>query len=91
MTLQIGDNAPDFAAQITENPPTLLRLDRRFPGCIVLTPEGLHPRVHTELAHVAELKPEFNRRTRWADDVKETQGFTPNHPMVSDAHLSNRD
>jgi alkyl hydroperoxide reductase subunit AhpC len=52
---------------------------------------------------MARLKPEFDRRnvrilglsvdslerhTKWADDIRETQGHAPNYPMVADTDLS---
>jgi alkyl hydroperoxide reductase subunit AhpC len=52
---------------------------------------------------MARIKPEFDKRntkiiglsvdpvdshTRWAVDIKETQGFAPNYPMIGDADLS---
>src|SRR5260370_15294307 len=51
---------------------------------------------------MAKLKPEFDRRntkiiglsvdpvsdhTRWAQDIKETQGYAPNYPMIGDPDL----
>ena len=51
---------------------------------------------------MAKLKPEFDKRgvkviglsvdpvdshSRWANDIKETQGFAPNYPMIGDTHL----
>jgi alkyl hydroperoxide reductase subunit AhpC len=52
---------------------------------------------------MAKIKPEFNKRsvkiigisvdrvddhTKWANDIKETQGFAPNYPMIGDTDLS---
>jgi alkyl hydroperoxide reductase subunit AhpC len=51
---------------------------------------------------MAKIKPEFDRRdvkiigisvdpidshAKWADDIKETQGFAPNFPMIGDPEL----
>src|SRR5206468_7768855 len=56
----------------------------------------------TELGYMAKLKPEFDRRgvkiiglsvdpvdshKRWSVDIKETQGFAPNYPMIGDPEL----
>ena len=56
----------------------------------------------TELGYMARLKPEFDKRntkviglsvdpveshTRWANDIKETQGHAPNYPMIGDTDL----
>jgi alkyl hydroperoxide reductase subunit AhpC len=52
---------------------------------------------------MARIKPEFDKRnvkiiglsvdpvdnhSRWANDIKETQGFAPNYPMIGDPDLS---
>jgi thioredoxin-dependent peroxiredoxin len=52
---------------------------------------------------MAKIQPEFNKRNvkiiglsvdrvddhaKWADDIKETQGFAPNYPMIGDTDLS---
>ena len=51
---------------------------------------------------MAKLKPEFDRRNtkiiglsvdpvdnhaKWSKDIKETQGFAPNYPMIGDTRL----
>ena len=55
---------------------------------------------------MAQIKPEFDKRNikiiglsvdpvdnhaRWAEDIKETQGFAPNYPMIGDADLNDRE
>src|SRR5262249_2944941 len=57
----------------------------------------------TELGYMAKIKPEFERRnvkviglsvdavkdhSRWAEDIKETQGHAPNYPMIGDPTLA---
>ena len=52
---------------------------------------------------MARIKPEFDKRgvkiiglsvdpvenhAKWANDIKETQGFAPNYPMIGDTDLS---
>ncbi|MGZ5960702.1 MAG: redoxin domain-containing protein, partial [Rhizomicrobium sp.] len=52
--------------------------------------------------YMAKIKPEFDKRNvkiigisvdpidrhaKWADDIKETQGFAPNYPMIGDTDL----
>ncbi|HTM44180.1 MAG TPA: redoxin domain-containing protein, partial [Polyangiaceae bacterium] len=56
----------------------------------------------TELGYVARMKPEFDKRNvkviglsvdpvdqhgKWAADIKETQGYAPNYPMIGDPEL----
>src|SRR5262249_18360096 len=53
----------------------------------------------TELGYMAKIKPEFDRRnvkiiglsvdpvgdhTKWSNDIKETQGYAPNYPIIGD-------
>jgi alkyl hydroperoxide reductase subunit AhpC len=98
MTLQIGDTAPDFEAETTE--------DRiHFHQWVVLFshPKNFTPVCTTELGYMARLKPEFDRRNvkiiglsvdpveqhaTWASDIEETQGRAPNYPMIGDSDLS---
>ena len=101
MALQIGDTAPDFEAETTEN---------RFHdwlgnswGVLFSHPKDFTPVCTTELGYMARIKPEFDRRdvkiiglsvdpvdnhARWADDIRETQGHAPNYPMIGDTDLS---
>ena len=72
-------------------------------GRAVLLPEDFTPVCTTELGYMAKIKPEFNKRnvkiiglsvdrvddhTKWANDIKETQGLAPNYPMIGDTDLS---
>ena len=56
----------------------------------------------TELGYMAKLKPEFEKRntkiiglsvdpvdkhSKWSEDIKDTQGFAPNYPMIGDPDL----
>lgn len=99
MILQLGDDAPDFAAQTTEG-------DIRFHewlggswGVLFSHPKDYTPVCTTELGEVARLKPEFERRTvkviglsvdpldahrGWAGDIAETQGQALNFPLIAD-------
>jgi len=65
-------------------------------------PKDFTPVCTTELGYMAKLKPEFDKRNckiiglsvdsvedhgKWANDIKETQGFAPNYPMIGDTDL----
>ena len=66
-------------------------------------PKDFTPVCTTELGYMARIKPEFDKRgvkiiglsvdpveshSKWAHDIKETQGFAPNYPMIGDTDLS---
>jgi alkyl hydroperoxide reductase subunit AhpC len=66
-------------------------------------PKDFTPVCTTELGYMAKLKPEFDRRNtkiiglsvdpvenhkKWALDIAETQGTSPNYPMIGDTDLS---
>lgn len=65
-------------------------------------PKDFTPVCTTELGYMAKLKPEFDKRhtkiiglsvdpvdshSKWSKDIKETQGFAPNFPMIGDTKL----
>ncbi|HEX2455063.1 MAG TPA: peroxiredoxin [Vicinamibacterales bacterium] len=71
-------------------------------GGDLLASKDFTPVCTTELGYMAKLKPEFDKRGvkviglsvdpveshgRWANDIKETQGFAPNYPMIGDTDL----
>ena len=71
------------------------------PYCFPI-PKDFTPVCTTELGYMAKLKPEFDKRNvkiiglsvdpvdnhkRWSDDIKETQGYAPNYPMIGDTDL----
>jgi thioredoxin-dependent peroxiredoxin len=103
MTLQIGDTAPDFEAQTTEGPVRFHDWIGDSWAVLFSHPKDFTPVCTTELGYVAKIKPEFNKRsvkiiglsvdrvddhTKWANDIKETQGLAPNYPMIGDTDLS---
>jgi len=103
MTLQIGDLAPDFETDTTEGRIRFHEWVGDSWAVLFSHPKDFTPVCTTELGYMARIKPEFDKRntkiiglsvdpldshTRWAADIKETQGFAPNYPMIGDADLS---
>ena len=103
MTLQIGDTAPDFEAQTTEGPVRFHDWIGDSWAVLFSHPKDFTPVCTTELGYMAKIKPEFDKRsvkiiglsvdrvddhTKWANDIKETQGLAPNYPMIGDTDLS---
>ncbi|OGK86643.1 MAG: peroxidase [Candidatus Rokubacteria bacterium RIFCSPHIGHO2_12_FULL_73_22] len=99
MSLRLGDVAPDFEAQTTEGPISFHRWIGGSWAILFSHPKDFTPVCTTELGYVARVKPEFDRRnvkviglsvdpldahTRWAQDIKETQGHAPNYPIIAD-------
>ena len=102
MTLQINDTAPDFEADTTEGRIRFHEWLGNSWGVLFSHPKDFTPVCTTELGVMARLKPEFDKRNvkiiglsvdpvddhkRWANDIKETQGFAPNYPMIGDPDL----
>ena len=102
MALQLGDIAPDFEAQTTEGPMHFHQWIGDSWAVLFSHPKDFTPVCTTELGYMAKLKPEFDRRNtkivglsvdavdnhkRWAQDIKDTQGFAPNYPMIGDTDL----
>ncbi|MBV9637280.1 MAG: peroxiredoxin [Methylobacteriaceae bacterium] len=103
MALQIGDTAPDFEAQTTEGPIRFHDWIAGSWVVLFSHPKDFTPVCTTELGYMAKIKPEFDKRgvkivglsvdpvgnhAKWADDIKETQGFAPNYPMIGDPDLT---
>jgi alkyl hydroperoxide reductase subunit AhpC len=103
MTLKIGDTAPDFEAQTTQGPIRFHDWIGDA-WCVLFShPKDFTPVCTTELGYMAKIKPEFDKRNvkiiglsvdpvdnhaKWAEDIRETQGFAPNYPMIGDPDLS---
>jgi thioredoxin-dependent peroxiredoxin len=99
MTLAINDIAPDFEAQTTEGNIHFHEWLENSWAVLFSNPKDFTPVCATELGYMARIKPEFNKRgvkiiglsvdpldrhSSWAADIKETQGFAPNYPMIAD-------
>src|ERR1700743_740444 len=99
MALQIGAVAPDFEAQTTEGKIKFHDSSGNSSALLFSPPKDSAPLCTTELGALARLKPEFDKRgvklmglsvdpvdrhSKWAEDIKETQGAAPNYPMIGD-------
>jgi alkyl hydroperoxide reductase subunit AhpC len=102
MALKIGDTAPDFEAETTEGRIRFHEWLGDSWGVLFSHPKDFTPVCTTELGYMAKMKPEFDKRNtkvigisvdpvdshkRWSNDIKETQGFAPNYPMIGDPTL----
>jgi thioredoxin-dependent peroxiredoxin len=103
MPLQINDTAPDFAAETTQGRIRYYDWVGDS-WCVLFShPKDFTPVCTTELGTMARLKPEFDRRNckimgvsvdpvddhlRWSKDIEETQGHSPNYPMIGDHDLA---
>jgi alkyl hydroperoxide reductase subunit AhpC len=102
MALQLGETAPDFEANTTEGRIRFHEWLGDSWGVLFSHPKDFTPVCTTELGYMARIKPDFDKRNvkviglsvdpvdnhaRWANDIKETQGFAPNYPMIGDTDL----
>jgi thioredoxin-dependent peroxiredoxin len=103
MALQLGDTAPDFEADTTQGRIRFHDWIGDSWAVLFSHPKDFTPVCTTELAYMAKLKPEFDRRNtkiiglsvdpvenhkKWSLDIEETQGAAPNYPMIGDTDLS---
>ena len=103
MTLAIGDTAPDFEAQTTEGKIKFHDWIGDSWAVLFSHPKDFTPVCTTELGYMARIKPEFDKRgvkiiglsvdpvdrhDEWSKDIKETQGFAPNYPMIGDTDFN---
>ena len=102
MSLRLGDVAPDFEVDTTEGHIRFHEWIGDSWAVLFSHPKDFTPVCTTELGYMAKLKPEFDKRNtkiialsvdpidkhgQWSNDIKETQGFAPNYPMIGDTEL----
>jgi alkyl hydroperoxide reductase subunit AhpC len=102
MALSLGDTAPDFEAETTQGRIKFHDWIGDKWAVLFSHPKDFTPVCTTELGYMARIKPEFDKRgvkiiglsadpvdrhSEWAKDIKETQGYEPNYPMIGDSDL----
>jgi thioredoxin-dependent peroxiredoxin len=103
MSLKIGDLAPNFTAETTEGRINFHDWIGSS-WCVLFShPKDFTPVCTTELGYMARIKPDFDKRgvkimglsvdpvdkhAGWSADIKETQGFAPNYPMIGDTDFN---
>ena len=102
MSLRIGDTAPDFQADTTAGAIKFHDWLGDSWGVLFSHPKDFTPVCTTELGYMAKLQPEFDKRnvkiiglsvdpvdahSKWANGIKETQGYAPGYPMIGDPEL----
>jgi alkyl hydroperoxide reductase subunit AhpC len=100
MTLQLGEEAPDFEADTTEGRIKFHDWIGDSWAVLFSHPKDFTPVCTTELGYMAKAKPDFDARNvkiiglsvdaldnheAWAKDIEDTQGTAPNYPIISDS------
>ena len=100
MAIQLGQTAPDFEQDSSEGRVSFHKWLGNSWGVLFSHPRDYTPVCTTELAEVARLKPEWDKRSvkpiglsvdptdshkGWLKDIEETQGQKLNFPVLADA------
>jgi alkyl hydroperoxide reductase subunit AhpC len=103
MALAINETAPDFTAETTQGKIRFHDWIGDSWAVLFSHPTDFTPVCTTELGYMARIKPEFDKRgvkiiglsvdpvdrhADWSKDIKETQGFEPNYPMIADTDFN---
>jgi len=103
MSLRLNDVAPDFTAETTQGTINFHEWIGNGWAVLFSHPKDFTPVCTTELGYMAKLEPEFAKKNtkiiglsvdpvdshaRWAEDIKETQGYGVNYPMIGDRDLA---
>jgi thioredoxin-dependent peroxiredoxin len=99
MSIQLGDQAPDFTADTTQGPVKFHEWKQGKWAILFSHPKDFTPVCTTELGAVAALLPEFEKRNtkviglsvdpvdshrRWENDIADVTGQRVNFPMIAD-------
>src|SRR3954453_23706225 len=99
MTIQLGDEAPDFTAETTEGTVSLHEYLGDSWGLLFSHPADFTPICTTELGELAKRKGEFDSRNvkliglsvdsidshqGWLPDIADVKGTPLNYPLIAD-------
>ncbi|MXW57663.1 MAG: peroxiredoxin [Acidimicrobiia bacterium] len=100
MAIRLGDIAPDFTAETTEGTISFHEWKGDSWAVLFSHPKDFTPVCTTELGYTARLAEQFAARNvkviglscdtvedhiAWSQDIEDTQGISPNFPMIGDA------
>src|ERR1043166_6682244 len=103
MSLRINDEAPNFTAATTKGTVNFHEWIGNGWAILFSHPKDFTPASTTQLGCMARVEPEFKKRNcqviglsvdpveshqKWEADIKETQGYAVNYPMIGDPTLA---